>query len=297
MRGQVELEQMVIMADSPTVTKKDKDSTVTPLQPAPSLSPQLNSSESGAGGEADISNTTTPAATPDIAPVLPNGGGVSVTGVGGNGDSTSCSTGTNSNASSTQNLAVTANGYDVIQNGHLSASEDSGMGNMSDQGSQSSQSPNSNTNMPQFSSSSSNNNSTGGGNKGMYYPRGGGGHHHSRGGGNGYPMSVDPNVMSPVEDLDPDDPLLSLSGGGQAPPANHHHHHHTLGSTSPNCYSPNHPHSSRGNSPNSQQGSPHSQPQQPTPQQHVVHVHVNPGETFSVRVGDQIQHIQGMVLE
>ncbi|XP_013401480.1 trithorax group protein osa-like [Lingula anatina] len=29
------------------------------------------------------------------------------------------------------------------------------------------------------------------------------------------------------------------------------------------------------------------------PGQHVVHVHVNPGETFSVRVGDQIQHIQG----
>ncbi|GFR67239.1 trithorax group protein osa-like [Elysia marginata] len=27
--------------------------------------------------------------------------------------------------------------------------------------------------------------------------------------------------------------------------------------------------------------------------QHVVHVHVNPGETFSVRLGDQMQHIQG----
>lgn len=27
--------------------------------------------------------------------------------------------------------------------------------------------------------------------------------------------------------------------------------------------------------------------------QHVVHVHVNPGETFSVRVGDQLQNIQG----
>lgn len=30
--------------------------------------------------------------------------------------------------------------------------------------------------------------------------------------------------------------------------------------------------------------------------QHVVHVHVNPGETFSVRLGDQIQHIQGKAL-
>ncbi|XP_041356067.1 fibronectin type-III domain-containing protein 3A-like [Gigantopelta aegis] len=31
----------------------------------------------------------------------------------------------------------------------------------------------------------------------------------------------------------------------------------------------------------------------PPNHQHVVHVHVNPGETFSVRLGDQIQHIQG----
>ena len=28
--------------------------------------------------------------------------------------------------------------------------------------------------------------------------------------------------------------------------------------------------------------------------QHVVHVHVNPGEVFSVRVNDQIQHIEGL---
>lgn len=29
-------------------------------------------------------------------------------------------------------------------------------------------------------------------------------------------------------------------------------------------------------------------------QQHVVHVHINPGETFHVRVDDQLQHIHGM---
>lgn len=59
-------------------------------------------------------------------------------------------------------------------------------------------------------------------------------------------------------------------------------HHH-----SPRRYSPNPTGSasSRGNSPNNQNSS--------GQQQHVVHVHVNPGETFSVRVGDQIQHIQG----
>jgi hypothetical protein len=56
----------------------------------------------------------------------------------------------------------------------------------------------------------------------------------------------------------------------------------------------------RGNSPN--RYSPNQQSRDTSPQtnhanhEHVVHVHVNPGETFSVRVGDQIQFIQGKVL-
>ena len=58
---------------------------------------------------------------------------------------------------------------------------------------------------------------------------------------------------------------------------------------SPNRYSPNP--NSRGNSPQSQ-----NSPISGQHHQHVVHVHVNPGETFSVRVGDQIQHIQGRFL-
>ena len=33
-----------------------------------------------------------------------------------------------------------------------------------------------------------------------------------------------------------------------------------------------------------------------TANQHVVHVHVNPGEVFSVRLDDQIQHIEGRCL-
>ena len=66
-------------------------------------------------------------------------------------------------------------------------------------------------------------------------------------------------------------------------------------STSPNCYSPNRnnsvsPHSG-GSSHSGGCGGPGGSP--PHGGQHVVHVHVNPGETFSVRVGDQIQHIQG----
>ena len=65
------------------------------------------------------------------------------------------------------------------------------------------------------------------------------------------------------------------------PPSSNHRGH------SPHRYSPNAPHS-RGNSPHNHNT--------PAGQQHVVLVHVNPGETFSVRVGDQIQHIQGKML-
>ena len=73
----------------------------------------------------------------------------------------------------------------------------------------------------------------------------------------------------------------SHGNGSQAPPRGH----------SPNRYSPNTTgqgsSSSRGNSP--------TDPSATTspPGQHVVHVHINPGETFSVRMGDQIQHIPG----
>ncbi|GFO48899.1 trithorax group protein osa-like [Plakobranchus ocellatus] len=49
------------------------------------------------------------------------------------------------------------------------------------------------------------------------------------------------------------------------------------------------PHS-RGESPGEGVGS--GGGSSPTSGQHVVHVHVNPGETFSVRLGDQMQHIQ-----
>ena len=45
-------------------------------------------------------------------------------------------------------------------------------------------------------------------------------------------------------------------------------------------------------SPASRTDSPGEQPT-PTGTQHVVHVHVNPGETFTVRVGEQIQVIRG----
>ncbi|XP_064639547.1 fibronectin type-III domain-containing protein 3A-like isoform X2 [Lineus longissimus] len=51
---------------------------------------------------------------------------------------------------------------------------------------------------------------------------------------------------------------------------------------SPNRYSPNQA-QSRDTSPQTNHAN----------HEHVVHVHVNPGETFSVRVGDQIQFIQG----
>ena len=61
--------------------------------------------------------------------------------------------------------------------------------------------------------------------------------------------------------------------------------HYTSSSHSPNHISPS-THSLGSNS-RGQNSPPNSQ------NQHAVLVHINPGETFSVRVGDQIQHIQG----
>lgn len=72
-----------------------------------------------------------------------------------------------------------------------------------------------------------------------------------------------------------------------APLCNSHLHNHDQGSSPNRITSPQH--LSRCESPHDQQTNSSSPPNH----QHVVHVHVNPGETFSVRVGDQIQHIQG----
>lgn len=62
-------------------------------------------------------------------------------------------------------------------------------------------------------------------------------------------------------------------------------------STSPNSFSPNSK-PPRGSSP--QNCSNHNSAAN---QQHVVHVHISQGETFSVRVGEQIQRIQGKLPE
>lgn len=59
-------------------------------------------------------------------------------------------------------------------------------------------------------------------------------------------------------------------------------------STSPNSFSPNSKPSPRGSSP--QNCSNHNSAAN---HQHVVHVHISQGESFSVRVGEQIQRIQG----
>ena len=57
--------------------------------------------------------------------------------------------------------------------------------------------------------------------------------------------------------------------------------------SSPNTHSPQ----GETNSP-----SPNTSSSSHTGHQHVVHVHINPGETFSVRVGDQLQNIQGKLI-
>ena len=91
-----------------------------------------------------------------------------------------------------------------------------------------------------------------------------------------------------------------------SPAINHQSTSSEVDSSPPHCNSNSHPHNhDQGTSPSritppiqlSRGESPHEQPtnsSSPPNHQHVVHVHVNPGETFSVRVGDQIQHIQGM---
>lgn len=163
----------------------------------------------------------------------------------------------------TTNGHFTHHNYDVVQNGHLSPSDDSGIG---DQCSQSSQSPN-----QCFSASQ--------------MPAG----------------HVNPPAVSTTSA-----PVLGATGytgspHGHLPPptaASHSHHQraHSVSAT-PQCR-PSSPqnfasvpvqhHGSRGDSPH--RGS----PQAP---QHVVHVVVNPGETFSVRIGEQIQHIQGKLID
>ena len=187
----------------------------------------------------------------------------------------------NSNASSTQNLSVTPNGhtYDVLQNGHLSPSDDSGTSTMSDHGSQSSQSPN-----QCFSTTT---------NAQPAVPQG----------PTACPSLKPTTPHSDGGNISPIAPLpLHPMGGGHP---YHHHPQHGGGhsSSSPGSYSPN---SQRGGDSPSLAHDP-TQQQQPggsglspqgagggAPSQHIVLVHVNPGETFSVRVGDQIQHIQGM---
>ena len=77
-----------------------------------------------------------------------------------------------------------------------------------------------------------------------------------------------------------------VGGAGLYRPMSNHRGH------SPHRYSPNTPHS-RGNSPHNQSTSAAGPGASPQQQQHVVHVVVNPGETFTVCIGDQTQHIPG----
>lgn len=69
--------------------------------------------------------------------------------------------------------------------------------------------------------------------------------------------------------------------------------HHSTHPPVTQRYSPGPHHSSRGSSPHSPGGLMPAPPALTTHQQHVVHVHVNPGESFNVPIGDQIHTIQG----
>lgn len=93
---------------------------------------------------------------------------------------------------------------------------------------------------------------------------------------------------------------ITTNGNRVESPSTPPHRSHNNQGSSPNSYSPNTQSPQSSQSPPSSQSqssrgeSPHGQNQNSPPgQQHVVHVHVNPGETFYVRVGDQVQHIHG----
>ena len=145
------------------------------------------------------------------------------------------------------------NGYDAMSNGHLCPNETMSNGVTTDQSSQGSQSPVQIYSSPDVATENHN--------------------------------GVRKSHASSVTNLpDPSTNPGTVAGVMSSP------------STSPSCYSV---HTNNSVSPHSGD-SPHSNPggcvpggSPPHGQQHVVHVHVNPGETFSVRVGDQIQHIQG----
>ena len=72
-----------------------------------------------------------------------------------------------------------------------------------------------------------------------------------------------------------------------------HQHGNSPEGFSPNSNNNNHTHlSPRGNSPNNNTAN-SSGANSPPSHQHVVHVHINAGESFSVRVGEQVQQIPG----
>ena len=159
--------------------------------------------------------------------------------------------------------------YDGLHNGHLSPSEDSGTG-MSDHGSQSSQSPNQSfipapNNMPQSTT---------------FLPP----HHHHH----IHQKLLVQTGCNPAngDSASPNMPVFHPSSGVVLGESSHSH---GQSSASPASFSPT---TSRGESPIDANGG-SATPQQMPQQQHIVLVHVSHGETFSVRLGEEIQHIAG----
>ena len=192
-------------------------------------------------------------------------------------------------SSTPSSLTVLPNGhsYDALLNGNLSPSEDSGTG-MSDHGSQSSQSPNQCYIPPTTPSNLQSATS--------FLPP----HHHHQHLHQKLVVQTGCNVNGD-NSTSPNMVVFHHPNNGCADP-NYAH----SGQTSPSSgiggagFSPT---ASRGDSPadvdSGSATTPHQQMGQPPPpqqqqqQQHIVLVHVSHGETFSVRLGDEIQHIAG----
>lgn len=96
-------------------------------------------------------------------------------------------------------------------------------------------------------------------------------------------------------------PMATMAGfvpaGPPVGPCHPNPPHQHPGAASPNHHSasPVTPPQSGASTPNPNAGTMNNGNQGTGHQQHVVHVHISPGETFTVRVDDQLQHIQGKV--
>lgn len=112
--------------------------------------------------------------------------------------------------------------------------------------------------------------------------------------GMGHNQPMGPQGAIPAPQMGPYAP-----NGGSGGPCMQHAHVHLAGMAT-HQFNPPTPPQSGTSTPNTvppmNNGNKGAGPQQPQHGVHVVHVHVNAGETFTVKVDDQLQHVEGKSL-